>query len=235
MNSKMCLLAHRGLHSNTVPENSIEAFKEAIKAGYNIELDVCLTKDNKLIVFHDYNLKRLTGLDKNINECTLEYIKTLKLNNTMFSIPTLEEVLNLVNGSVLIYIEIKSKYNTTSICKNLNNILKNYTGNFLIASFNPLDLLWFKHNQKKYERVQLAMKSYSFKSKYLKYILSNTLLNFLTKPSYVSYKYNEIDNKLIQKYKNKKTKILLWTIKSKEQFDKFTAEADGTIFENFLI
>ena len=54
-------VCHRGLHGNGLPENSISAFKNAIDHNFNIELDVQLTKDKKLIVFHDYNLKDFLG------------------------------------------------------------------------------------------------------------------------------------------------------------------------------
>ena len=94
------LIAHRGLHYNYL-ENTLGAFKEAIKNNYIIELDVRLTKDKKVIVFHDNNLFRITGINKNINESTYEELKEI------INIPTLQEVLNLVSGKVTIIIEIK--------------------------------------------------------------------------------------------------------------------------------
>ena len=69
MNNNKLVFSHRGLHDNIIPENSMPAFEKSIELGINIELDVQLTKDNKLIVFHDSNLKRLTNVDKNIKNC----------------------------------------------------------------------------------------------------------------------------------------------------------------------
>ena len=97
-------IAHRGLYNNKdIPENSVAAFKNCEKYGFTTETDVHFSKDKKLIVFHDDNLKRMTGLDKNLSDCTLAEIKQLHLGNTNEKIPTLEEMLNL-NLTLLIYI-----------------------------------------------------------------------------------------------------------------------------------
>lgn len=104
------LIAHRGLHdiNNGIVENSLEAFDLAVQKKYIIELDVQILKDNNIVVFHDNNLHRLTGVNKNISEVTYEEIKDLKLRNTNSYIPKLEEVLNFINGRVPILIEIKN-------------------------------------------------------------------------------------------------------------------------------
>ena len=69
-------IAHRGLHDAELPENSIPAFQKAIDCGFNIEIDVHLTLDGHLVVFHDDNLKRVCGVDKLVKICTLEELKT---------------------------------------------------------------------------------------------------------------------------------------------------------------
>ena len=103
------VIAHRGIFDNeTVPENSIPAFKKAIKENIPIELDVQLTKDNVLVVFHDDNLSRMTGKDIDIQKVNYSEIKDVKLLNTNEVIPTFEEILKLVDNKVLLNIEIKS-------------------------------------------------------------------------------------------------------------------------------
>ena len=78
MNFDNLIFAHRGVHNNIdIPENSIKAFKEALKNNLNIELDIQLTKDNKLVVFHDENLKRMSNVNKTLNELTYFEIKKL--------------------------------------------------------------------------------------------------------------------------------------------------------------
>ena len=104
------LIAHRGLYNNKegIVENTIKAFNKAIEKGYAIELDVQILKDGNLIVFHDDNLLRLTGINKRVYDSTLEYIKSVNLLNTNEKIPTLKEVLDTVLGKVPLVIEIKS-------------------------------------------------------------------------------------------------------------------------------
>ena len=94
------IIAHRGIHYKYL-ENTIPSFLEAINKKCIIELDVRLTKDNQVIVFHDQSLKRIFGINRDIKDLTIEEIK--KYNY----IPTLEEVLNLVNNRVPIIIEVK--------------------------------------------------------------------------------------------------------------------------------
>ena len=66
---KNTVIAHRGIHDNKeIPENSLKAFKLSIENNLTIELDIQLTKDNHLIVFHDANLKRMTGIDKQLSD-----------------------------------------------------------------------------------------------------------------------------------------------------------------------
>ena len=65
-------VAHRGLHDDELPENSMPAFAAAIEHGFNIEIDVHLSSDGHLVVFHDDNLKRVCGIDKKVKDCTVE-------------------------------------------------------------------------------------------------------------------------------------------------------------------
>ena len=111
-------IAHRGLHTKDIPENSLSAFENALKNNYAIELDVQFTKDKEVVVFHDENLKRMTNDTRNIEDVNYDELKNLRLGNTNEIIPTLEEVLELVDSKVAILIEIKDckdyPYTTTN-------------------------------------------------------------------------------------------------------------------------
>ena len=97
--AKNLIIAHRGIHNNLdTPENSLKAIKEAIKSNTPIEIDVQLTKDNQIIVFHDNDLKRMTNTEGLVTNKTLADLKKLKLVNTNESIPTLEEVLKVIKS-----------------------------------------------------------------------------------------------------------------------------------------
>ena len=97
---KNSVIAHRGIYDNKkIVENTIPAFKKAITKGYAIELDLHLSKDNKVIVFHDDTLDRLTDRKGRVENLLLDEIKDIKLLNGS-NIPTFDEVLVLVSCKV---------------------------------------------------------------------------------------------------------------------------------------
>ena len=100
-------LAHRGLHNDKFPENSLGAFENACKKGFAIELDVRLLKDGTPVIFHDPNTFRMCNIDKNINEITLNELDNYHLADSKYTIPTLQQVLELVDGKTPIMIELK--------------------------------------------------------------------------------------------------------------------------------
>ena len=203
------IIAHRGIHDNEyIPENSIKAFKKALDYSYPIELDIQLTKDNNLVVFHDYNLERMTSLDFKLNSLTLEALKELKLLNTSEKIPTLEEVLNLVNGKVLLDIEIKPTNNYKKICDILLKELTNYKGEIVISSFSPRIIKYMKNNSN-YSCGLLIMKK-----------TNNRLYDNFSKTRfpiiYSNADFVAISKRLINKYKSN-LPIFVWTITNKDE------------------
>ena len=225
------LIAHRGLHNKIIPENSIPAFKEAIKNNYIIEFDVHILKDNNVVVFHDDNLKRLTGIDKKIKDTTYNEIKNLKLNNTENYIPLLKDVLKLVNGRVPLLIELKFDNKVGLLEDKLIDIMKDYKGLYAYQSFSPFSLIYLK----KRTNMPRGLLVSDFKNNKIniikKIFLKNMLLNFLVKPDFISVNYNFLNRKKIQKYKNKLL-ILTWTIRNND-FDKYKDLCDNFIFESF--
>lgn len=225
------LIAHRGLHNNIIPENSIPAFLEAIKNNYIIELDVHVLKDGNIVVFHDDNLKRLTGIDKKIKDTTYDEIKDLKLNNTDNYIPLFKDVLKLVNGRVPLLIELKYDNKVGLLEDRLFDILKDYKGLYAFQSFSPFSLIYLK----KHSNIPRGLLVSDFKNNKIniikKIFLKNMLLNFLVKPDFISVNYNYLSNKKIQKYKNNKL-ILTWTIRNKKDINKYKDFCDNFIVEN---
>lgn len=223
-------IAHRGLWNTKFPENSIGAFKNSIGKNLPIELDVHLLKDNTLVVFHDDNLKRMTGQNLQIKDCNYEDIKKLKLLNTEYTIPTFEEVLQLVNGKVLIDIEIKTDVNSFKVCKKLCELLKNYEGPILIKSFNPIFIAWFRFHKSYYTRGLLVSKLKNVKiNKLIKYICYKMHLNFLVKPDFIAFNLKDLPNRKIEKLYSKGVPILLWTVNKNESIEY---KYSGIIFED---
>lgn len=228
------IIAHRGYHNinKNIPENSIAAFKKAIRCKYIIELDVHLTKDKRIVVFHDDNLKRMCNVDKKIEDCTYKELLKYNLNGTKYKIPLFEEVLSLVSGSVPLLIETKvSKFNGV-LEKNLSRLLDNYEGLFAVQSFNPLSINWFRKHRKNFIR---GILSYDFKNYKMptltKIILRTLFLDIILKTDFISYEISCMPNYFTDK--KRKNKILLgWTVRNKKDYLKIKDYCDNLICEN---
>lgn len=208
------IIAHRGVHDNKkIPENSLKAFEKAIELNYPIELDVQLTKDNVLVVFHDFNLTRMTNKTDYIQDMNLEEIKEITLLETKERIPTLREVLELVNESVLLDIEIKNTNRIKDTCKTLMNELSSYN-NFIVKSFNPKIVRYIKNNYPNIE-VGLLITNETKNKLYDKLLTSDFVLKY-AKPDFIAISKHLLENK---KFKLLMTKIptLVWTIKNKKE------------------
>lgn len=221
--------AHRGVH-NVYPENSLPAFQEAINLNLAIEIDVHLTKDNNLVVFHDDNLKRMTGVDDFVRFKTLSELKQLNLDKTQFKIPTLKEVLNLVAGKTGILLEIKTEGNTKRLCKKLVEELKEYKGDVFIQSFNPFALRHFYKFAPHYLRGQLSSYFAEDSLFWLKKIFVKTLaFNKFAHVDFVAYNIKNMPNKYVNKTK---VPILSWSIKTKEEFLKARKVSNNLIIDD---
>lgn len=229
MFNKSYIIAHRGIHDNQkIYENSLEAFSLAINQKLIIELDIRLTKDNQIIVFHDPNTKRLTKQDKIVEESTYQELNEQKVMH----IPLFKEVLSLVKGKAPILIEIKPTNNIEKLTTELMKLLTNYQGEYAIQSFNPKVLYWFKKNYPNVLRGQLSSKYQKEKMHFLKkFILSNMILNIITKPHFISYKYNQLSPTQIAKYKKKKIRVIGWTITNEREFKHYQKYYDNLICE----
>lgn len=226
------LVAHRGLHnSDNIPENSLIAFKKAVEQGYIIELDVHLLKDNTIVVIHDNDLNRMTGKNIELKNSTYNEIKDLTLLNTEEKIPTIEQVLSLVNGKVPIIIELKYDRKAGILEEHLSKILDNYKGKFAVKSFDPLSVRWFKKNRPDYIRGLLIGDTY--KKKY-EQLVSKSIFVRISNPDFISCSYKLANNKKIQKLRKKKLAIA-WTIRNKETYKLVQGKFDNYICENEAI
>lgn len=226
------IISHRGIYDNkTIYENTLESIKLATKKHYIIEIDIHLTKDNQIVVFHDYNTKRLTNKNQIIEQTTYKELN----NQSPIHIPLLEEVLSQVNSQTPILIEVKQKNKVGKFETILMNQLTKYSGKYAIQSFNPLVLLWFKKNHPQVLRGQLSYSFNTTKTPYIiKKILKNMYLNILTKPHFISYKYNELTPEQIKKYQKKNIKVLGWTITNPKEYNKYIKYYDNLICDKYL-
>ena len=208
MNIKGLLISHRGIFNNeTIPENSVAAFHKAKNLNIPIELDVQLTKDQKVIVFHDINLKRMCGIDKYIEDVTYHELQQLTLLSSKEKIPTLKEVLELIQGKVLIDIELKKTKNVEELCNKVLEEIKNYTGDVLVKSFQPNIVRYLKKHTTR--PVGLLITRFPT-SKTYSYFMSSSLLIQYCKPDFLAINKEIIKKKRIQKYR-KKIPVFVWT------------------------
>ncbi|QJT07869.1 glycerophosphodiester phosphodiesterase [Oceanidesulfovibrio marinus] len=137
------LFAHRGLHGPNKPENSIAAVDAAVSKGYGIELDLQLTADGRVAVFHDDTLNRMTGKPGSIGDYTAAELQQTQLRGLgQQSIPLLNAVLAMVRGRVPLYLELKPAGPVGALEAAVAAMLSRYKGPVLIASFQGLSLNW---------------------------------------------------------------------------------------------
>lgn len=233
------LYAHRGLFDNQTdaPENSLPAFRKAVEAGYGIELDVQLSKDGIPVVFHDASLKRMCGVDGNVWEYDLAELKQMKLADSDATIPTFEEVLNVIGGKVPVIIEYKLDVAQTRVCTLVNDMLSHYQGVYCIECFHPLALIWYRKNRPDIVRGQLCMeywKEEKYRGNPLFLLLSYLVTNVATRPDFIAYQHSDASNLSRRVARRLGALSVAWTIKSQEQLEEAKKHFDLFIFDSFI-
>lgn len=230
--------AHRGLYTKDqkIPENSLTAFKRAVMKGYGIELDVQMSKDGTLFVFHDDSLKRMTGFDGDIRETSDFVLRKLCLLETEERIPTFDEVLRLVDGKAPIIIELKNHPEVAVVSQKVYKRLLDYDGPYCMESFNPFMVSWFKKHAPAVVRGQLAtgFRGYTGIPCIQCLILSNLVTNFIGKPDFIAYDHhcrNNLFFRLVKKLFHPLT--VAWTVRDTDNVKEILKDYDLMIFEYF--
>lgn len=230
--------AHRGLHSEGVPENSMAAFRAAKDGGYGIELDIHLLKDGALAVIHDHSLKRTAGVDIQIEDLTAEDLKNYRLEGTEEEVPLLSQVLELYKGEAPLIVELKATTkNYAALCEAACDMLEGYNGAYCVESFDPRCVAWLRKNRKEIIRGQLTENFFRSNSKLpgiVKFLMKYNFFNVATRPDFIAYRF--ADRKNVSNFLCRKLWRLqgvTWTIRNKEDFDIAVAEGWIPIFENF--
>ena len=214
-------VAHRGLWNEKVSENSLEAFRLAIKNNVAIELDIHLTKDGDLVVIHDEKLERLTGKLGIVEHLTTKELQeNFKLLDGQ-TIPRFEEVLELVNEQVPILVELKVyEKNYKPLAAKAEEVLSKYIKdkkNIVLISFDPRSLWPFKG--KGYIRLLLVAKSDEY-----------TFTWFRNTVEGLDVEKVLFEEKRVRRF-GKKHFMNCWTIQSKEDIEKVLPYADTITFD----
>ena len=184
--------AHRGLHEEdkSVPENSLPAFAAAASLGYGVELDVHITRDGELAVFHDSDIKRVCGVEGVIENMTWDELKNLRLFGTEYGIPLLSEVLEVMGESCPVIIELKRGNRNLELCEKTYDMMKKYGGKYCVESFDPRIVAWFRRSAPEVLRGQLATEPAEMAkdtSSLNAFMVGNLLTNFMARPNFIAY------------------------------------------------
>lgn len=230
----LCDYAHRGLHGDGVPENSLAAFSAAVSAGYGIELDVQLSHDGEVMVFHDYTLTRMTGDERKLSELSAAELSALRLAETEQKIPTFAEVLETVGGRVPLLVELKGENTDTALCDKLTEMLKNYCGSYCIESFNPVLVRGMQKRLPEAYCGLLYTNVVRDKHKHdaLHLAITAMALNCICKPHFIAFNEQDRDAFPVRLA----TRLwhapkFVWTVRGKAAIDKAHACGERAIFE----
>ena len=216
----------------------MEAFKLAIQKGYSIEMDIHLTKDLEIIVFHDFYLGRLTTKTGFVFNKKLNYIKQARLSNNE-PVPTIEDALSLINGRVPVLLEIKNskliKKNIEVFTRVLAEKLESYKGPLALMSFS-FELIKYIRKSNLYKKFPLGLTT-SFQTKET---LANCIKNnkieseiISNKLQFISQDWKGIKNGRIKRLKKLDIAILSWTITSREIEKMLEGLVDNITFESY--
>jgi glycerophosphoryl diester phosphodiesterase len=238
-------IAHRGLHDKAtgVIENTISAAEAAVAHGFPIELDVQLTADNEAIVFHDFDLDRVTGQKGAVIERTLADLTAIDIAGAKGGdkIPSFRQFLGAVAGRVPLVVEIKSKFNgDVRLTKRVCEILADYSGPFVVKSFDPFVVSTLRTSAPSITRgiigeLNYASKNDSFMSAELKHRLANLLHFEESQPQFVSWKVDDLPCAgpyLCKAIGN--LPVMAWTVRNPDQRARAEKFADQMVFEGFL-
>ena len=218
LNSQESILniGHRGAKGH-ITENTIVSIHKAIELGADgIEIDVFLCKSGEIVLFHDKTLEKLTNGEGNIEDKNLDELRKLKVLNSSYSIPTLEEVLKSIDKDVFLNIELKginTALGSLDVIRKYTRRNKIELNNILFSSFNWEEL---KDLRSLSDKVQLALITEEDPLLAIDFAIQ---LNAVA----INPNYKDLNKKNISKINEKGLKIYTWTVNSKIQIDRLKA------------
>ena len=234
-------IAHRGLFDNRSdhPENSLPAFRQAAEAGFGIELDVQLTRDGRLAVFHDETLRRMCGDSRRLSDCSWEELQQLPLAYSDERIPSLDQVLAVIGGRVPLIVEVKYHGRWKEATRLLAERMDRYEGEWCMESFHPLAVRWMRKNRPQVLRGQLAdnfLKNGQKAPWIQRFLLTNLLGNWAGRPDFIAYNhvYAAQTGTLRVIRRLFPTEWAAWTVKSRQEFDRVKDRFQIIIFDSFV-
>ena len=228
--------AHRGFFGrDEIVENTMPAFRAAERAGYGIELDVQLTSDGQIVVFHDMTLERMCGRPERVDSMTASELSWVDLKGTYEKMPLFSDIIGRIDSRIPLCIELKG--NDVTLCEKVAAVLDEYDGYFSIESFNPLLLNWFRVNRPRFVRGQLTTNAFRFakdESFINRIVCTTMLLNFLSKPDYISYDVRcekQLPVMICDRLYH--SLMFAWTVKDEQTMSECKSKGRICIFQDF--
>jgi glycerophosphoryl diester phosphodiesterase len=233
-------IAHRGLHDGgpRLPENSLAAVAAAADAGYAIEFDVRLSQDDEVMVFHDRELSRMTGADGPVRVRSRDELTKLRLLDGSEPLPTLADLLDLVDGRVPLLVELKKLGEPDSALEPATwRLLSTYRGPFTVQSFEPMSIAWFAKNAPEAIRGQIARKfapddAEAGPSRGA--MLQRLMFAYAGRPDYIVYKVRDLPYAPVAAARARGVPIIGYTVMSRQQALALRPLLDNMIFEGFI-
>jgi glycerophosphoryl diester phosphodiesterase len=222
--------AHRGLHGNGTVENSPAAFTAAIERGFGIECDVQRSGDGQAMVFHDWELDRLTGASGPVADRTAAALGAIPLTGSTDTIPTLRRVLDLVAGRAPLLIEVKSKreQRVNALCMAVRRVLEGYRGAHAVMSFDPRVSRWFAEQSPLTVRGLVVTEE---NARTLPGNLRRHLALWHARPDFLAYDVRDFPSRFAAAQRARGIPVTSWTVRSLELRARAAEHADAPIAE----
>jgi glycerophosphoryl diester phosphodiesterase len=230
-------VAHRGLWApDGPPENSLGAFQAACQAGYGVELDVQLSADGEAMVFHDDDLKRMTGVEGKLRDRTAADLAELRLAGTDEPIPTLMDTLAIIGHRAMVHVELKTPYGDVGpLEQRVHDILIDHAGPVCVIGFNPYSHAWFAD---RFPGVLRGLDSYDYKR--APHLAEDQREAFarldhvsIARPHFLALSVDMVAHPQAVKLREQGMPVVAWTVRKPEQWEAIKPHCDNLIFEGF--
>lgn len=224
------IFAHRGLHGPGLPENGLGAIAAAVDRGLGVECDVHKAADGQAVVFHDFELDRLTGATGPLAERTAADLGQIALSGSTETIPTLRQVLDRVGGRVPLLIEVKSARGrrVDALCLAVRRVLEGYRGPHAVMSFDPRVARWFRLHSPHTVRGLVVSEQ---NDKALAGRLRRHFGLWIARPDFLAYDLRDLTDRFPVSQRRRGLPLATWTVRTPEQLARALDHADAPTAE----
>lgn len=222
--------AHRGLHDEAIPENSLASFRAAIAAGLGIECDIRKSGDGRAIVFHDATLDRMTDALGLVEAQSVGRLTSVALAHSEERIPTLLDALRLVAGDVPLLLELKTDRDRAvdPLCRAVRRDLEGYGGEVAVMSFDPRVSRWFSERLPDMPRGLVVTEE---NARTITGAIRRRLSIRRSRAQFLAYDVRDLPSGTAGASRKKGMPLLSWTVRGAAQLDTALAAGAAPILE----